>query len=306
MAVMVIGSGAETGLKRRSEELGIPFSDLLRGYVLEDLMLRIYGSDYREILWLETVSILGEKAYREREQKRISFFYQESERPIPQERLKPGQKLSMAMAEHLQTDIFGGENPQKICWEGHVTQAGNAFLISLVGNYCQMQVPITIFLHGGREARQIPGRRSLELTVLKGKKLSYLVYAPENQLSRDIFTIMEKLELINDMGCYWRAYEILKTQSLSGRFVLDELVILAAKTPQVKMEKRFMQLSSYKNYAYMRKRWEKYLRNHGQQPVPWEDALERILAFVGPVWERFCRDEIFFDDWMPDLGRFLG
>lgn len=118
--------------------------------------------------------------------------------------------------------------------------------------------------------------------------------------------MMEWLELVSDMGCYWRTYEILKTQSLSGRFVLEELQTLTENEPGVKTKKRFAQISEYRDYAYMRKRWEKYLRNHGKKKVAWEEALELILTFAEPVWNCLCDNEIFFDDWMPELGRFLG
>lgn len=303
---MVIGVCQENPLKKRSDELGIPFSDILWGYMIEDLMLRIYHSDYREILWLKTVPILGEAVYRAREQKRICFFYQESERPMPPDRLRPGQKLSAAMAQQLMVDIFGGENSQKICWEGQVLEEEGCFLLSLEGTYQQMRVPFMLKLQSGREAKQIPGKREEELITVPGKKVCYLIYAPENQLSRELFTMMERLELVSDMGCYWRAYEILKTQPLSGRFVLEELETLTEKAPKVKTKKRFDQISEYRGYAYMRKRWEKYLRNQKKRQVAWEEALDLILAFTEPVWHCLCENEIFFDDWMPELGRFLG
>ena len=303
---MVLGVCEETRLKKRSAELAIPFSDLLRGYMLEDMMIRICNSDYRDVLWLETVPLLGERSYRAREQKRICFFYQESERPVPKDRLRPGQKLSVPMAEQMLADIFGGDNQQDICWEGCVQEAEGNFLFFMEGTYRQMKVPITLKLHGGQEEKQIPGKREEELTAIAGKKVSYLVYAPENQVSRDLFMMMDRLELISDMGCYWRVYETLKTRSLSGRFVLEELETLSEPAVNVKTKKRMAQLAEYRSYAYMRKRWEKYLRNHGQKHIPWEEALDLILAFAGPVWNCLCDNEIFFDDWMPELGRFLG
>ena len=41
-------------------------------------------------------------------------------------------------------------------------------------------------------------------------------------------------------------------------------------------------------------------------PLLTGDALDLILAFAGPVWNCLCDNEIFCDDWMPELGRFLG
>ena len=118
--------------------------------------------------------------------------------------------------------------------------------------------------------------------------------------------MLERLELVSDMGCYWKVYEILKNQSLSGRFVLEELEALTEKEPKIKTKKRLDQIAEYRTYAYMRKRWEKFLRNHKQKPVAWEEALELILNFAKPVWNCLCDNRIFFDDWMPELGKFLG
>ena len=112
--------------------------------------------------------------------------------------------------------------------------------------------------------------------------------------------------LIGSMGSYYDAYRLLRTQPLSGRYVLEELTVLTAASPKMRKEQRLKQLDGYRAYTYMRKRWEKYLRNHGLAEVPWEDAIDLILVFVSPIWESLCRNEIFFDDWMPELGRFLG
>lgn len=54
--------------------LSIPFADLLWGYAVEDLMLRVSTSAYREFLWLMSLPLLGEEAYRQRAKKRIRFF----------------------------------------------------------------------------------------------------------------------------------------------------------------------------------------------------------------------------------------
>ena len=293
-------------LKKRSEELAMPLADLLWGYVVEDMMLRIEDSDYHDILWLENGPILGKNAYRERAEKQIRFFYQESDKVIPPEKLKPGQKLSKPMAEQLMKDVFMSPNPQNIVWQGTVTEERSRLLIELTADYYDMQVPITLVLHSYQAENQRSGRQEEELTAIPGKKVSYLIYAPENQLSREIVTIMDKLELVADMGCFFNTYQILHNQSLSGRYVIEELEILTESSPKLKTEHRLEQIAEYRNYAYMRKRWEKYLRNHGQEKIAWEEAIDLIIEFLKPIWHSLCEHQIFFDDWMPELGRFLG
>lgn len=39
--------------------------------------------------------------------------------------------------------------------------------------------------------------------------------------------------------------------------------------------------------------------------VPWEEALDLILAMAEPIWKSFCGGEVFLADWMPELGRFI-
>ena len=79
---MKVGVCEATELKKRSEMLSIPFADLLWGYAVEDLMLRVSTSAYREFLWLMSLPLLGEEAYRQRAKKRIRFFYKGSEEEL--------------------------------------------------------------------------------------------------------------------------------------------------------------------------------------------------------------------------------
>lgn len=188
-----------------------------------------------------------------------------------------------------------------------MTALSGGIRLSMTAGYFDMKVPLNIEIYSFGAVSQIPGTREEELIAVGGdRKISYLVYSPESELSYDLFAIMDKLELIGSMGSYYDAYRLLRTQPLSGRYVLEELTVLTAASPKMRKEQRLKQLDEYRAYTYMRKRWEKYLRNHGLAEVPWEDAIDLILVFVSPIWESLCRNEIFFDDWMPELGRFLG
>ena len=66
---------------------------------------------------------------------------------------------------------------------------------------------------------------------------------------------------------------------------------------------------SYRDYPYMKKRWEKFCRHSaiaGTETLKWEKEMECFHHFLGDMWEAVCRDEVFFGDWMPELARFLG
>ena len=55
----------------------------------------------------------------------------------------------------------------------------------------------------------------------------------------------------------------------------------------------------------MKKRWQQYVRVYKTETESWEEAMDRILTFLGPIWNALCKDEIFLADWMPELKRFL-
>ena len=303
---MKVGVCEALELKKQGEKLQLSFADALYGYMIEDVMLRIFGSDYREYLWLTSRNVLGVEAYRNRSEKQIGFLYQPVARRIAPEKLCPGQKLSVALCKHMMLELLGGDNVQQISWSGEVTEKEGIFYLHLTGTYRQMQVPLCIAIRSVQAKNQRPEQKEIRLPVIENRHLSYLVYAPENLLSRDLFEIVNKLELIGDMGCYDRVYQVLRKESLSGRYVLEEFGTLSESCPQVRKMQRLTQLAEYESYAYMRKRWEKYVRNRGIEYVPWAQVLQLILEFLTPVWQSLCENTIFFDDWMPELGRFLG
>ena len=133
-----------------------------------------------------------------------------------------------------------------------------------------------------------------------------MCYSKENILSENLFEMMRKLELVSDMAVYDNINEIIKNQTISGRHIMEELQACAKKEPKVLNMKRLNQVASYRNYGYMKKRWQQYAKRNKKKSEEWEDVLDRILKFTEPVWRAVCNNEIFFDDWMPDLERFLG
>lgn len=302
---MKVGVNEAAELKALAEEKGIPFANLLWTYVLEDLLLRIGESSYEEYLWLQSHRMLGEEACRRGEEGEIIYLYQQSSRLPAPEKLVPGQKLSAQLAEQFVQEVFLPENKREIGWKAEVAEQNNRVTLEFQAFYKDMTVPVTVEIRSISMENQRPEVRTFSAVSLPGKTISCQIYSSENQVGRDLFEIMEKLELIGDMGAYDRLYQTLKSQSLSGRYVLEELEMRAEAVPQVKKERRLLQLKEYRNYAYMRKRWEQYEKRHGKSGVTWEDALDLILALAEPVWNSLCNGGIFFDDWMPELGRLL-
>ena len=107
------------------------------------------------------------------------------------------------------------------------------------------------------------------------------------------------------MEVYDTTFRLLKQETVDGRHIYETLSFFCEKEEVIPQEKRIEMLASYETYTYMKKRWKKYIRKQGTEDVSWETVLHRIIAFLSPVWNTMCRDEVFFGDWMPDLARYL-
>lgn len=302
---MRVGTIQAPELKELAEQKSLPFANMLRSYALEDMLLRISDSEYCDHLWLTDDGMLGEEGCRREGESVCTYYYIESTRTLPEGKLVPGQKLNCPLTEHFAQQVFAPENSAEIHWRSEVSASSGEIWLKLDAFYREMHVPITMKLRPLVSEGLRPEKKAFDAIAIPGRVLTYWKYAAEDRLSRDLFEIMDKLELIGDMGAYDRVYQTTCTQALSGRRMLEELSELAEHSPQVKKERRLEQVAGYRDYAYMRKRWDQYAKRHGAVSTSWENVLERILALVTPLWTCLCRDEIFFDDWMPELGRYM-
>lgn len=292
--------------KEKSQRDHISLADILYGYAVEDIMQRINKSSFYPYLWLINDSVLGESAYKKAGKNRLEFFYVESEKKSFQLAVREGDPFGNRIVELMKKKLFSNELNAEIQWECFTKEDKNHVEFILTASFMEMKVPLTLWIENAKLSFKKAKERTFSLLLEKEKTCSYFSYAKESILAEDIFEIMRKLELISDMECYDRVNEFLKKYSVSGRYIIDNLRKLGEKEPKIITEKRLRQISSYKTYGYMKKRWKQYTRYHRDTYEEWEDVMTRVETFIVPVWTALCKDEVFFDDWMPELERFLG
>lgn len=296
-------------LKEISREKNIPYSDVLWDYVAQDFLWRVNTGGLEEFLWLK-------KPHYETGE-RLSFYYVEGAG-----RGSKGTDLPemTKVLQNIMVDDVQTNDRSDIIWSmisdnvpAHAEADGSAGIrADEVGRWSFMakcddiDVPFSIKIEWiSEENAGIPVGKDIEALNRFHKDIHINVYSPESILGEQIFEIMEKLELVSDMKPFASAYEILIDNSISGRHIVDIFKQKAQERPKVVTMRRLEQIKGYRGYAYMKKRWNQYVKRTGID-VGWEDALDLILGFLEPVWTAFCNNEIFFDDWMPELGRFLG
>lgn len=295
----------KAALKAKSEELGIPFSNLLAGYVLEELMYLIEDSPFSLFLWLKNSSVLGIEQYRKKNMLTLEFAYVTDRLAMKKEGVVPGQKLSLKMGYVMLAYILKVEKVPEISWMGRASMKGDTVELEVTGEFEEMTVPIHIRVTELTEEGVAPIRRDFPLFMQNNRKIPYLEYPMEIVLTEKLFEIIKNMELIPEMYAYDVIYQILSTEAVDGRHIRAMLSENLKREQLVPEEERIQTILSYKNYTYMRKRWEKYLRHRKRKEPSWEEVMGLLDGFLPRIWKSLCEDEVFFGDWMPGLGRFL-
>ena len=298
-------------LKKKSEDLGIPFSSILAGYIVEEFMYLVSDSEFSKNLWLKNEDVFEIGGYQENFYLTLDFIYHTEEKIVKTDKLVAGQKLSKELAELMLQNIFVKEKTKGIRWKWNYQWIDEQLKVQVTAEYEEMKVPFSVevrphYLHG-----ITPEKRMRKLFMHENEEIEYRHYPAETILAEQLLEIVTYLELVSSMKCYDIAYRIISKEPVDGRRIKDTLTLLCEENGISRTEDRGSMIAGYKDYGYMAKRWEKYAKplrkeKNSNVVIPtWQELMERLNRFLTPIWNCISRDEIFFGDWMPELGRYL-
>lgn len=285
----------ESFIRQRSEELQLPFENLLAASILEEILRRIVESEFAENFWMKNSARLSLENYRKKVDLNLIFFIQETEKF----------HYKKSDISRLCAQLFRNLKKDAIHWNYNVWMDWSIFYISITASISSVKVPIKIKLEYLQNENLSPYKRDLKLITNNNKNIQVKCYPSENIIAEKFLDIMEKLELINDLSCYMDIHEILKKEALSGRKVW-EILNEGCKERGIEVKKdRFSLLLSYQENNYMKKKWKAYLRHEKKKSPEWENVMHMIDLFFSVIWEHMCQNLIYLGDWMPELGRFI-
>lgn len=299
-------------LKARSEALQIPFSRLLAGFVLEKVLFLLAESEFGGNLWLLNGSSLGVEQYRRQNVLALEFAYMTDEKVKKSGALVSGQALSPNLAIRMLGCIVQKEKTPEIKWRGNLSTAAGKentdICLSIEAEFEEMKVPVRVFIRENGDfasQKMPPAKKTLPSCVEDDEEIAYLQYPTEELLAQKLFAVIRDMELLSDMGTYAEIYETLSHEMIDGRWVRELLDEACKKQNMNAAKKRVEEVLSYRDYPYMKKRWQRYLRQQKKKTPSFEDVMELLAKFLPPIWEAVCNDEVFIGDWMPELLRFL-
>ena len=277
-------------IKEKSEQLNIPFKNLLSAAVCEIVIELLANGKYCNELYLCNSAEFKSDVYKDL---CISNIYYEYVRDLDD-------KMAILYMRDILKEIMAKGSLEGMAVNGSVGETG----ISLKITVDDMYIPINLYFkkHG---ASHEPEKISLELIAYGNRRVDVLINPKEEELSKHLLEIIDKLELINNMDHYYDAYEILTSNPVNGRKVKDRLTELVKEKGITIDDSRLNMLKSYGDYTYMKRKWKVELRQKKKSEPQWSDVNNCLMNFLSPIWDAMEKNMVFLGDWMPQLKRFL-
>ena len=287
-------------LIKYSEENKLPFAQVLGWYVVGLFLDLLKKNKFLEQMWLVTPQSIDPSQDRHVLEEGLGFYYAEDERITKSDGFVPGCQMKSDFRERLlmklQMDAAGEKLPLEI------KSIGAKDRVEI--HYDGMYFPLKFWIQKAQPG-VFPKEDGVDFFDPKVKQIPILRYPSEEEAADHVNVIMEKLELLNEMEEYLRLYELVSTTPMSGRDVSEAIGKRLRQNGRSAKSKTFQLWAGYSNSPFLKKKWKVLLRRHQIKSPPWDEVHNQLSLFIKPVWETLEREEIFFGDWMPGLGRYL-
>ena len=282
-----------SAVKAKSEELKIPYENLLSAFVIEEAVTAFCGSDEAENFRLKNNSILSLEYYRRKAPTRLEYVILSEE------------ELTVRNVIHRMSKIFQNEKKAELWWKYRVEKEGEGICVYLSAKIEELQIPVQLVLEQEKEEPSEPSREELHPFLEEERSVEYLHYPMEGILAEHFIRIMRDMELINDMGSYYILYELLSKEMNSSRKVTEQIESLAKEQKIPLKKERFDMFEGYQSSSYMKKKWKSYLKKEKKKTPSFEEVMKVMIAYYRPIWDSLAEGNYYLGDWMPELMRYL-
>ena len=291
MAVM--SKKSLSAVKAKSEELKIPYENLLSAFVIEEAVTAVCESDEAENLRLNNNTILSLEYYRRKAPTRLEYVILSEE------------ELTVRNVIHRMSKIFQNEKKAELWWKYRVEKEDEGICVYLSAKIEELQIPVQLVLEQEKEEPSEPSHEELHPFLEEERSVEYLHYPMEGILAEHFIRIMRDMELINDMGSYYILYELLSKEMNSSRKVTEQIESLAKEQRIPLKKERFDMFEGYQSSSYMKKKWKSYLKKEKKKTPSFEEVMKVMIAYYRPIWDSLAEGHYYLGDWMPELMRYL-
>lgn len=282
-----------SAVKAKSEELKIPYENLLSAFVIEEAVTAVCESDEAENFRLKNNSILSLEYYMRKAPTRLEYMILSEE------------ELTVRNVIHRMSKIFQNEKKAELWWKYRVEKEDEGICVYLSAKIEELQIPVQLVLEQEKEEPSDPSHEELHPFLEEERSVEYLHYPMEGILAEHFIRIMRDMELINDIGSYYILYELLSKEMNSSRKVTEQIESLAKEQKIPLKKERFEMFEGYQSSSYMKKKWKSYLKKEKKKTPSFEEVMKVMIAYYRPIWDSLAEGNYYLGDWMPELMRYL-
>ena len=282
-----------SAVKAKSEELKIPYENLLSAFVIEEAVTAVCESDEAENFRLKNNSILSLEYYRRKAPTRLEYMILSEE------------ELTVRNVIHRMSKIFQNEKKAELWWKYRVEKEDEGICVYLSAKIEELQIPVQLVLEQEKEEPSDPSHEELHPFLEEERSVEYLHYPMEGILAEHFIRIMRDMELINDIGSYYILYELLSKEMNRSRKVTEQIESLAKEQKIPLKKERFEMFEGYQSSSYMKKKWKSYLKKEKKKTPSFEEVMKVMIAYYRPIWDSLAEGNYYLGDWMPELMRYL-
>ena len=287
------------GLREIAREYQVPFERVLLEYIREEVLSVLFERGFGDCLWLRRPRTIGTNSFTGFEDRRLSFLYRESERILPRDGFVPGCAYGEDFLNQLVSHVlFNMKNIRIRSFkvQGHI--------LDLDLEWERMYVPMELEILPHHREGITPTQSKVELPILH-KSYMACSYPTEYEVADHMGEILSHLELLGEMEHYLYTYEIFTKEAVEGTRLQSAVTSVLEKKGIRFTDENMQIVLHYRDYSYMKKKWKILLRRQHLLSPDWEKVIDKLSQALLPVWETSKRGEIFFGDWMPEIGRYL-
>ncbi len=274
--------------------------NILKAYILEELILTINRMGFSDSLWMVGRDELADSGHTGRDEIKLFFLYKENEKVLPSDGFVSGCRFDGEFMDAFLDGMKKKSIPQ-IRYDRLEVELHR---LSLGVYYENMYVPATIYISPERRDSIVPTKMNMELPVHE-ETVTVLCYPIEQEAALHFFIIIKDLELINEMEHYYYLYKIFSENTIDGVRFQNALSALLTENNISVNDDRWHLLMSYRTYSYMKNKWRNWIKRQKELSLKWEEVFEILDIAVSPVRNAILEGSVFFGDWMPKLKRYL-
>ncbi len=297
MAIKDQAASVLARLLNKAKEQGVEHSQLLMLFAQEEFMRRLATSRYAENLVLKGGLLLYlMSGFEGRPTMDADYLLQRH----PNDEDSVRKMLEHILSQKTANDFmrFEIKSLKPIAIQQHY----HGMTASLLAFIKQVRIPFSIDFGVGDVIFPAPIRSVYESLLSDQVAPSVLTYSLESTIAEKYDAIVQRKEQTSRMKDFYDIYSLCKQRKFDGAVLQKAIRETLLYRGTLHTSETFNQIVALANNGEMLTKWRYFLRDTAIDTISFEETINGISQFLGPVVEAIAKNEDYRSRWEPCSG----